>query len=780
MTKILYLHIGLHKTGTTAIQSALRQNKKQLLAAGVLIPETGYAWGSNHQLAWAFLDNNPSWYPVSDMSREALYRQLKDEINQTEANKVVISSEDFSLLSMSADKQSIESLKKLLGGMKVKIVIYLRPQANYIDSFYQEAVKSYDTRFNTESIQTLQSDIQGLLDYNRLIEKWSATFGSDSLVVRPYGKRANGFDSVRDFLGLLGVSDIPLKMAKPENNRLSQDLMTLKQSINSSDVADEVKVALASVMAKISTSGFCSQLTMKETKSFYENYKVSNRLVADLYGFDERELNEFNEESFTPCSEVKPINSDLLTATQLIGALKTEFYEFERINEQLFERLGSVDQRLAELEKSQNLFRTVARVAFKSINSLFRRTHKSQSVTKLDKSSASSLQFVPEKNHSESQQKHIVFIDHEIPRYDTNAGARHTYQYLEFFVEMGWKVSFLPFIDSEQDTERYRESLTKRGINVVSQHELPEDIKKSNDRWRSWLKDNQNEISVVFIHRPHIGRTYMPFCKEDLGLKVWYMCHDIHFLRLGRQALLQKSPRLLLEKLKLQYIEKKLFKMADVCFTPSKYEEQIIKKRLKIKDVVTLPLYIYSDINFTPREKPAKKDMVFIGSFDHNPNVDGLKWFLEDIFNRVKAEHPDTVLHIVGKNPPVALKEYHSTSVVFHDYLSDQELSQLLTKVYMMIVPLRYGAGVKGKVLDALSRGLPLVSTSCGLEGIEKIKRHVSGTDDAKSFADEIVHLFSMSDSEYSDLSIELKSIVREGFTSAAVYSQLESYLEKI
>ena len=100
-----------------------------------------------------------------------------------------------------------------------------------------------------------------------------------------------------------------------------------------------------------------------------------------------------------------------------------------------------------------------------------------------------------------------------------------------------------------------------------------------------------------------------------------------------------------------------------------------------------------------------RQDLLFIGGFNHPPNLDGLMWFVKEVYPIVTSNLEEVRLHVVGSNMPQHVKELASKNIVIEGYMDDVDLMTLYEKVRLSIVPLRYGAGVKGKVLEALKKG---------------------------------------------------------------------------
>ena len=155
----------------------------------------------------------------------------------------------------------------------------------------------------------------------------------------------------------------------------------------------------------------------------------------------------------------------------------------------------------------------------------------------------------------------------------------------------------------------------------------------------------------------------------------------------------------------------------------------------------------------------AKREgLLFVGGFAHPPNEDGVLWFVKDVFPKIREKVPDMNFYIVGSKAPEEITalgaEPEKTGIHVLGYVSDEELAALYQKTKITVVPLRYGAGVKGKVVEAIYNGAVVVTTSVGAEGIpdpERVLATVNETETelrehpeavAESFAEAVLKLY--------------------------------------
>jgi glycosyltransferase involved in cell wall biosynthesis len=127
---------------------------------------------------------------------------------------------------------------------------------------------------------------------------------------------------------------------------------------------------------------------------------------------------------------------------------------------------------------------------------------------------------------------------------------------------------------------------------------------------------------------------------------------------------------------------------------------------------------------------------VFVGGFAHRPNGDGIRWFLDEVFPLIRKEEPGCEISIVGSQMPEDIRKTTVAGVRPKGWMNDEELQQLVERAACTIAPLRFGAGIKGKVINAFVLGSPVVSTSVGLQGIENPASVAFVGDTAQEFAD--------------------------------------------
>lgn len=349
----------------------------------------------------------------------------------------------------------------------------------------------------------------------------------------------------------------------------------------------------------------------------------------------------------------------------------------------------------------------------------------------------------------------LLFVDYAVPHYDMFAGSRTNFMYLSLLVEMGLNVKFLP-ADFKR-VEPYSSQLNALWIETL-------DGEWYRNNWENWLRDEGQKIDYVFFHKPDPAMKFLEAVKRYTSAGIIYQCHDLHSLRLQREAKINEDKRLLTEASLHVKKEDFIFSGSDVLLTFSEEEEKIIKRRFPYKQVFTVPLFFYETLPATDRDFRKRQDLLFVGGCDHAPNRDAVSWFCAEVLCLIRQQIPEIVFNVVGANPPRDILALQSKNVRILGKVSEEKLKELYAAVRLAVIPLRFGAGVKGKTMEALYHGVPVVSTSIGLEGIRGIDRIFAAQDDPAGFAAQVVSLYK-DEKRLEELSELGSAFIAETFT---------------
>lgn len=329
----------------------------------------------------------------------------------------------------------------------------------------------------------------------------------------------------------------------------------------------------------------------------------------------------------------------------------------------------------------------------------------------------------------------ILVVDHYVPTYDRDAGSKTTFQYLKMFLEKGFVVKFLG--DNFLHEEPYTTTLCQMGIEVLYGQDYQAGI------W-NWIKDHGKDISVAYLNRPHIASKYIDYILDNTDMKVIYYGHDLHFLRESREYGLTGD----VEKRRAadywKSIEFTLMRKAAVSYYPSSIERDAILEADPKIPVKAITAYMFEEFMDDVCEDFGKREgILFVGGFAHPPNADAVLWFARSVYPIIR-ESLSADFYVVGSKVTEEIKslEQPGNGIRIKGFVSEEELRELYGSCRMVVVPLRYGAGVKGKVVEALYYGSPVVTTSVGAEGIPDSDYVMMIQDKAEDFAKAVIDVY--------------------------------------
>jgi len=216
---------------------------------------------------------------------------------------------------------------------------------------------------------------------------------------------------------------------------------------------------------------------------------------------------------------------------------------------------------------------------------------------------------------------------------------------------------------------------------------------------------------------------------------------DLHYLRELRMSEYESSRRSREQALETRARELGMYGKADAVITVTEHEKNILAKDLPGLEVMVVPNIHEAGGPAVDAEPRILGSLLFVGGFAHRPNVDAVVYFCHEVLPLIRKVLPSVPVWIVGDSPPeevLAMKTLAGVEVTGHV----PDLGPYLRKAWISIAPLRYGAGMKGKIGEAMAAGLPVVTTTIGAEGME-LQHRVTAliVDSAEEFADAVSEL---------------------------------------
>ncbi|WP_042262224.1 methyltransferase domain-containing protein [Paraburkholderia heleia] len=358
--------------------------------------------------------------------------------------------------------------------------------------------------------------------------------------------------------------------------------------------------------------------------------------------------------------------------------------------------------------------------------------------------------------------KTVLIVDHYVPQPDRDAGSRSLICFIRVFLEMGLNVKFWP--QNLWYDEAYVKPLQQMGVEVFYG---PQFI----DGFDEWIKNTDQTIDFAFLNRPYVSEPFIePLRKYAPTARLLYYGHDLHFERTLKQAEVSGEQKLLRQAESERQLELKVWNSVDRVYYPSATEAETVNKMAPGVAARALPPYF-----FEPRPDNENEDtlhersqIVFVAGFGHPPNVDAAKWLVNEIMPRISAELPHIQLSLVGSNPTDEVKALAGPKVVVTGYVTDERLAELYELARVAVVPLRFGAGVKNKVVEAMNFGTPLVTTPVGVQGLAGLEDILPVTDDPAVFASSVIELVR-NDANWFRVAEAGRAYVAANFSSAAI-----------
>jgi glycosyltransferase involved in cell wall biosynthesis len=326
--------------------------------------------------------------------------------------------------------------------------------------------------------------------------------------------------------------------------------------------------------------------------------------------------------------------------------------------------------------------------------------------------------------------KNILVIDHHVPMPDKDSGSLRMFQILKILRQLGHRITFVP--DNLAYEPPYTCELQKRGIEVVY-HPY---VKKVRD----YLLAHGPRFDVAVLSRCDFARKHI----ADVRLhapqsRIIFDTVDLHYLREDSEARLTRDPEMCRKAQEKQQLEHELIDQADETWVVSPVEQELLREKWPRKSV-----QLVSNIVDVPGSKTPfalRRDYLFIGGFQHRPNTDAILFFVQKICPLVSEHLGDAKFYIMGGNPPPEIVSLATERIIVAGLQRD--VRPFFDSVRLSVAPLRFGAGVKGKINQSMAFGVPVVATSMAIEGMELTDREdILVADEPEDFARVLIELY--------------------------------------
>lgn len=325
----------------------------------------------------------------------------------------------------------------------------------------------------------------------------------------------------------------------------------------------------------------------------------------------------------------------------------------------------------------------------------------------------------------------ILVVDAEVPAPDRDSGSLRMYNLMRLLLQEGAHVAFVPANGRHAGPDT--EALQALGVETWYAPFL--------GGLPRWLRRHGGRFDVAMLSRHYVAGELLPMLKRFAPqARIVFDTVDLHYLREKRGAELSGDAALLRAAEKTRSRELDIIRRADTTLVVSETE-----RRLLAHDAPGAAVEVLSNLHHPAGSgKPfaERRDLVFVGGFRHPPNVDAMAWFAADVFPRIRTRLPQVRLHCIGDQAPDAILALAAQpGVIVHGHVPD--IDPYMDGARIGLAPLRYGAGVKGKVNLSMAHGQPVVATPCAVEGMHLRDGHdVLVAESAQDFADAVVRLY--------------------------------------
>jgi GT2 family glycosyltransferase/glycosyltransferase involved in cell wall biosynthesis len=361
--------------------------------------------------------------------------------------------------------------------------------------------------------------------------------------------------------------------------------------------------------------------------------------------------------------------------------------------------------------------------------------------------------------------RRVLFVDAVMLRPDHDSGSLRTAHLLAVMRRMGCHVTFVA--ENLEYVQPYVADLQAAGVEVLYPPQFTS--------VRQIVQKRGREFDTIFLARYYIANPLVDVVREFAPqAKLVLDTVDLHFLRTQRQLALEGKPSDSPIAQEVYKEEMAAIRAADAVIVVSPVEVEVLAKHLPKK-----PVHVLSNIHELGREGKAyaeREGIYFVGGFRHPPNIDAVEWYAREIHPLVKARLPQVPVYIIGSHAPESLRRLEDGLIRVLGFVPD--MSQYLAGCRLSIAPLRYGAGVKGKINQAMAYGVPVVGTPCAVEGMYLTAgQEVLVGADAASFAAEVVRAYTDS-ALWQQLAKAGRSNIEQHFSKAAAEAALKRILQ--
>ena len=330
--------------------------------------------------------------------------------------------------------------------------------------------------------------------------------------------------------------------------------------------------------------------------------------------------------------------------------------------------------------------------------------------------------------------KKLLIIGYVWPEPGSSAAGRHMLEIMQLFIEASWAVTFAS--PAAESTHQYK--LSELGVQEAT-------IELNNASFDDWLKPLNPDVVIFdrFMMEEQFGWRVAQACPDAMRI---LDTEDLHFLRLARQAAFKRQSKISADDLDTETSLREIASIyrCDLSLIISETELELLVNSFGVdRQLLHYLPFLYKQPAMTAKGFGQRKDFVFVGTMRHPPNLEAVRYLKNLIWPLIRLQLPSANLHIVGSYLTKEVSQMHKPAEGFHVAGKVEQLGELLNDMRVSLAPLKFGAGLKGKLLESMEHGLPSVSTTIGAEGIcADLEWPGFVADKDQAFADSAVELY--------------------------------------
>jgi autotransporter passenger strand-loop-strand repeat protein len=362
--------------------------------------------------------------------------------------------------------------------------------------------------------------------------------------------------------------------------------------------------------------------------------------------------------------------------------------------------------------------------------------------------------------------RRALVLDTHVPAAGHDGGSAALLSHMRALQALGYAVSFSAADAMAQDGAA-RSALEAMGVTCCGApfYVSVEDV----------LRRHAGCVDVVYLHRAGIATRYLGLARRYMpSARILYSVADLHHVRLERQAAVEERPDLLAVSRRQRLEECVAAWSADAVLTHSIDEATALRRLVPEASVHHVPWAVPA--RAVPTDFAQRQGIAFIGGYAHAPNVDAARWLVEAVMPLVWRDEPTIECLLVGSDMPDSVRGLAQPGVVAVGAVAD--LNAILDQVRLTVAPLRFGAGVKGKVLDSMAAGVPCVMTPIAAEGLAlpASLRALIGSQPAEIAA--LIRRLYCDSSAHRDAARDGQALIRGDHSDSVVLAALRAAIE--